>query len=251
MQRAPSSNRSADHVENTPLPAIVLIAGFGDGADMFEPLANTALASRYRLIAIDLPGFAGTPPLGGPTTLEALAEIVHDVATAENARILVAHSVASIVASMAAKRTPARIDTIISLEGNLTAEDAYFSGTAADYDNASEFRQAFLARLDDMVKDQPVVARYRSMVARADPQALWELGRDARRFSLEHVPGELLTEIGDVCYLYNPENCHGASLEWLRRSTIRRLRMDGATHWPSVDQPHRLSGKILEALENR
>lgn len=251
MHDASSSNSATGRPGSAPLPAIIFIAGFGDGASMFKPLANTALASRYRLIAIDLPGFAGTPPLKGPTTLEGLAEVVHDAATAEKARIVVAHSVASIIASLTAMRSPARIDTIISLEGNLTAEDAYFSGTAADYDNAPDFLQAFLARLDEMAKDRPNVARYRSVVARADPQALWELGCDARRFSLEYIPGEILTEAGNVCYLYNPDNCHEASLEWLRRSPIRRLRMDGATHWASMDQPDRLAGKILKALGDR
>lgn len=251
MQRASSSDSETGGVESARLPTIVFVAGFGDGAGMFEPLAQTALTSRYRLIAIDLPGFAGAPPLEGPTTLEGLADVVQDVAAAENARILVAHSVASIIASLAARRTPSKVDTIISLEGNLTAEDAYFSGTAADYENASEFRRAFLARLDEMAKHNPVVGRYRSVVAKADPQALWELGCDTRRFSLENIPGDVLTETGDVCYLYNPENCHEASLEWLRRSSIRRMRMDGATHWTSVDQPHRLAGKILEALDGQ
>lgn len=251
MQRTSPSQSENGGVENAQLPAIVAVAGFGDGASMFEPLAQTDLTSRYRLIAIDLPGFADAPPLKGPATLEAMADVVQEVASAENARILVGHSVASIIASLAARRMAAKVDTIISLEGNLTAEDAYFSGTAADYDNASEFRQAFLARLDEIAEDQPIFARYRSMVARADPQALWELGCDARRFSLENVPGEILTESSDVCYLYNPENCAEVSLEWLQRSPIKGIRMDGATHWPSVDQPHRLADTILEALDGR
>ena len=36
----------------------------------------------------------------------------------------------------------------MSLEGNLTVEDAYFSGATADYDSAESFRAAFLDRLD-------------------------------------------------------------------------------------------------------
>ena len=233
------------------MPAIVCVPAFGDGADAFEPLANTELASRYRLVAVDLPGFAGTPPLGTPTSLRTLAGIVHETALRHNARTIVAHSLGSIVASLAARRRPAAIDCIISLEGNLTAEDAYFSGMAADYPEAAAFRTAFLARLDDLAKSQPVVARYRKVVAKADPQALWELGCDARRFSEAIVPGEVLAETPDVWYLYNPENCPSTTLEWLRDSPLMRLRMDRATHWKSVDQPHLLSEKILQALEGR
>ncbi len=44
-------------------PTILLVAGFGDGAEMFERLADTPLADRFRLVSINLPGFAGTPRL--------------------------------------------------------------------------------------------------------------------------------------------------------------------------------------------
>ena len=233
------------------LPSILCVAAFGDGASAFTPLEGTALASRYRLVAIDLPGFAGTPALDGPTTLEKLAEVVQEAALREGARTIVAHSLGSVIASLAARRRPAAIDRIVSLEGNLTAEDAYFSGTAADQRNAADFLMAFLRRLDDMAKAQPVVARYRRVVAEADPQALWELGCDARRFSEAFVPGDVLAETPEVWYLYNPENCPAETLEWLQSSPFKRLRMDGATHWKSVDQPDLLAEKILRTLTDR
>ena len=230
------------------LPSIVLVAGFGDGAAMFSAMRDTALASRYRLQPIDLPGFAGTPALDGPTTLEALAGVVHEVALRERARIVVAHSVASIIASLAARRPGSPIDTILSLEGNLTADDAYFSGTAADHADPDAFRAAFLQRLDDMAVAQPIIRRYRAIASIADPRALWELGRDARRFSDDQVPGEVLCETATVWYFYNPENCPPSTLHWLRRHPMRTVKMSGATHWPSVDQPDALAQRILAAL---
>ena len=236
--------------QSTTRPPIILVAGFGDGADMFELLRETELASRYRLVPLDLPGFCGVPALEGPTTLARLADVVHDTASRESARILVAHSVASIIASLAARREPRIADRIVSLEGNLTAEDAYFSGTAADYPDPIVFREAFLARLDALSVEQPLLRRYRQTVAQADPRALWELGRDARRFSEENVPGDVLSEAAEVCYLYNPENCPEASLDWLDRNPMPRIVMEGASHWPSVDQPDLLSETILKALRS-
>ncbi len=215
---------------------------------MFEPLAGTRLALGRRLVPIDLPGFAGTPALQAPTTLERLAGVVHEAARREDAQIVVAHSVASIIVSLAARLQPTAIDTILSLEGNLTAEDAYFSGSAAEYSDAHAFRTAFLDRLDALAKDQPAVARYRRIVADADPRALWELGCDARRFSEQQVPGEVLSETPEVWYLYNQANCPEASLKWLSQSPLRRLRLKGASHWASVDRPDLLSEAILQAL---
>ncbi len=229
-------------------PTMILLAGFGDGGEMFAPMRESALARYYRLLPLDLPGFAGTAPLPGPTTLEALAEVVHETAVRENARILVAHSVASIIASLAAGRRDSPVKTIVSLEGNLTAEDAYFSGTAADHDDAETFKTAFLARLDEMAETQPVVRRYAEAVRRASPQALWELGCDARRFSEAAVPGDILRGAAEVVYLYNPDNCPPASLQWLDNSELTAVVVAGASHWPSVDQPHVLAQKMLDVL---
>ncbi len=228
---------------------ILLIAGFGDGAEMYSGLLDTELASRYRLVPLDLPGFAGTPPLVGETTLAALAGYVDEVAWREGATVVVAHSVASIIASLAAARDGNPVSTIVSLEGNLTAEDAYFSGSAADYPDPAAFREAFLKRLDDMAASQPIIGRYRDIVCKADPQALWELGCDARRFSEEYVPGDVLRASAEVVYLYNPDNCPESSLEWLSRSDVKGIRLDGASHWPSVDRPDLVSAKIIEALQ--
>ena len=229
-------------------PTLILLAGFGDGGAMFAPLQDTLLAEHCRLLPLDLPGFAGEPPLQGPTSLEALAEVVHKTAVRENAGVLVAHSVASIIASLAAGRQGSPVTTIVSLEGNLTAEDAYFSGTAADYDDAETFKTAFLARLDEMAETQPVVRRYAEMVRQADAQALWELGCDARRFSETHIPGEILHRAAEAIYLYNPDNCAPASLQWLDRSGMKAVILDGASHWPSVDQPELLAAKMLDVL---
>ncbi len=229
-------------------PVILLIAGFGDNASMYEGLQGSCLTKDYDLLPLNLPGF-GAPRLPDDTSLDSLASFVAEKAKETGAKIIVAHSVASIIASLAAQKPGCPLSTILSLEGNLTADDAYFSGTAADYDDPDRFRIAFLKRLDAMAEANPLVARYRRNVEAADPLALWQLGRDARRFSEKTTPGEVLMTAGRVTYLYNPDNCPDSSLRWLASNPIRRLVLDRATHWKSVDQPQLLSDKMLEALK--
>lgn len=226
---------------------ILMIAGFGDNASMFDGLQGTALARRYDLLPFNMPGF-GAPRLEGKTTIDALADCVAEEARRTGAGIVLAHSVASIIASVALRKSPL-LDTILSVEGNITADDAYFSGTAADYDDPLAFRTAFLDRLDDMARTSDVIARYRDNVARADPAALWELGRDARRFSETTHPGEFLLSAGTVFYFYDPPNCPSSTLDWLRSHPVDKHRLTGASHWPSVDAPALLAGKCAEALE--
>ncbi|MDJ0789001.1 MAG: alpha/beta fold hydrolase [Myxococcota bacterium] len=228
-------------------PGALLLAGFGDDPSMYSGLLETPLAARVELTPIALPGF-GAPALAGPTSLAALAAFVADAARERGAGIAIAHSLASIIASLAAGQPGCPITRIVSLEGNLTAEDAYFSGTAADYDDPDAFRAAFLDRLDERSAAEPVIARYRRIVARADPRALWELGSDARRFSDEHVPGDVLVSAARATYVYAPGNCPNSTLEWLERSPIERIVLEGASHWVSVDQPERLSRHLVSAL---
>lgn len=235
-----------DHAADT-RPIILLIAGFGDNASMFDGLSHTPLAEMYRLCPLHLPGF-GAPGLGAATTLDALAGFVADAAKEAGAQIIVAHSVASIIASLAATRSCSPITTIVSLEGNITAEDAYFSGTAADYDDPLNFRLAFLERLDALAAKAPVFVRYRHSVSEADPVALWQLGTDARRFSARFVPGDVLREAARVVYVYNPDNCPDSTLAWLERNPMERIVLEKASHWPSVDQPDLLARRIAEAL---
>lgn len=228
-------------------PSIVLIAGFGDNATMFDGLHATRLAKSYRLLPVNLPGF-GAPALDHGTTLGALAAFVASTARQAGAEIIVAHSVASIVASLAVRDPLCPVTTVLSLEGNLTADDAYFSGMAADFDDPQEFRSTFLDRLGDLVPSRPEIARYRAAVEAADPLALWQLGRDARRFSAKHVPGEVLLDAGHVCYLHNPDNCPARTLAWLKSHPMKSIVLPGATHWASVDQPEMLAEAMLDAL---
>ena len=229
-------------------PPIVMIAGFGDGAEMFDNLRATPLAARYRLTALDLPGFGGTAPLPDGTNLAALSGFLHARAVAEDARIVLAHSASSIIASLAAALPGSPLETIVALEGNITADDAYYSGKAAGFSDATAFKEALLRGLEETSRDRPIFSRYVRMVRLADANALWQLGQDVHRFSLEQAPGLLLARCRTVHYVYNPENCPEATLKWLQGSPLNLIRIDGASHWPSVDRPDALSRLVLEAL---
>ncbi len=227
----------------------MLIAGFGDNTSMFDRLENTELARQFRLEPYDLPGF-GAPPLSGETSLDALALCVAKRAASLNATVIIAHSVASIIASLAARMNACPLTEIVSLEGNITPADAYFSGTAGDYPDAQAFRSAFLPRLEALGKKQPVIRRYLDAVRQASPEALWELGNDARRFSENFMPGDVLVDAADVTYLYNPDNCPDTTLAWLADHPMRKHVLSGASHWASVDQPHAVADTILASIQS-
>lgn len=198
----------------------------------------------------DLPGCGDAAPDPEPLTLDRCAQLVAGVIVEYGAGAVVGHSLGSIVASLAAARAGPRVHTVISIEGNLTAEDAYFSGSAAQYATPDEFMAAFLARLDGPAKGSEVVRRYRAEVARADPGSLWELGCDAHPFSAAASPGEVLIGCAPrVHYLYNPDNLPAATIVWLEdHPDLPRSVLPGASHRPTVDEPERIAGVIREIL---
>lgn len=218
---------------------------------MFDPLVQTSRGDHIQYQPLNLPGFGAPPLTEAKTSLEALATVLLEAVTKLGTDTVLAHSVSSIIASLAARRPNSPVRSILSLEGNLTPDDAYFSGTAANYSNAVDFRTAFLGRLDEIAKADPIIARYRGIVERADARALWELGCDAHRFSQTHSPGQWLAAAPHAAYFFNPKNVPEASLAWLGDHPMPRFELSNASHWASLDQPDQLAQYIKQALDER
>lgn len=93
-------------VEGTPGPTYVLVPGIGIAATSFERLAPR-LSAAGRVVALDLPGFAGVPRRGDAVSIAHYAEHVEhvlDVLGIERP-VLIGHSMgAQVVVEVAARR---------------------------------------------------------------------------------------------------------------------------------------------------
>lgn len=200
----------------------------------------TPLAERYRLIALDLSGFGASPPRDGVRTIADHAEIVAALARAVAASApvgLVAHSMASMIAVAAAERLGARFGGLFSIEGNLTAEDTYFSGRAADFDEPAAFKQRFLDDVWAMAERRPIFRHYFAAAQAADPAAMWHLGRDARRQSIGDSPGQAYRRARPSLYYWSEASTTAATSRWILDSGLDHRCFADASHWPMIDQP--------------
>jgi pimeloyl-ACP methyl ester carboxylesterase len=150
---------------------------------------------------------------------------------------LVAHSMASMIAVEVAPRLGARFAGLFSIEGNLTAEDAYFSGRAADFDDPLTFKQRLLDDIWTMAQEQVPLRRYFASAVLADPRAMWELGRDARRRSVDDTPGRAYQRIGPSLYYWSQTSTVEATRLRIAQSGIAQREFTDAGHWPMVDKP--------------
>ncbi len=138
---------------------------------------------------------------------------------------LVAHSVASMIAVAAAPRLGVDFAGLFAIEGNLTADDAYFSGRAAAFDDPHLFKQRYLDDIWTMAQAQQGLRRYFAAAVAADPVALWQMGCDARRSSVSDGPGQAYRRIRPSRYYRSIDNAVAGDRGVLRQPA--RSRSDG------------------------
>ena len=219
---------------------LLFIHALADCGLAFTPLFGTPLADSFRLIAVDLPGFGASPPREDVRTIEQHASVVATLAAAmcsPDPVGLVAHSIGSMIAVEAASQLGRRFGGLFSIEGNLTAEDAYFSGRAADFDDPYAFKQRLLDDLWTMALTRPSLRRFHGTMMQADAVAMWTLGRDARRLSVGDAPGRAYLRVRPSLYYWSPHNTAESTRDWIARSGLASLEFTDASHWPTIDQP--------------
>jgi pimeloyl-ACP methyl ester carboxylesterase len=236
-------------------PALWLIHGFGESGLSLRPFFTTPLAKSFGLFVPDLPGFGASPPLQGVTSIDRLADVVTDLIgrrTPEGPLGLVGHSLGSAVAVRVAQRLGARVVGLLSLEGNLTEADAYFSGRAALFDEPEPFKAALEQHVWGLAQENQTFRRYFANLALSDPRALWQLGLDVARSSRGHALGEEYRKLScPSLYCWSASSASEVTQRYLRKHRIAEQRYEGAGHWPMVESPLAIAAVIADFFRGR
>ncbi len=226
---------------------LLFVHALADSGLAFVPLFDTPLAERFRLVAVDLAGFGASPRQDDVLTIAQHAQTIAALARSLSAAGpigLVGHSVGAMIAVEAAPRLGELFGGLFSIEGNLLAEDAYFSGRAADFDDASLFKQCFLDDIWNRAQTHNILRRYFATAVLADPIAMWQLGRDARRLSTGDAPGQAYRRVRPSLYYWSPANTAETTGQWIAKSDLAQQQFANASHWPTVDQPNETARAI-------
>nr|WP_255590431.1 alpha/beta hydrolase [Marinicella sp. NBU2979] len=128
----------------------------------------------------DLPGFGASPARTEGLSIKACANVCStliDGVSKDRRIVLVGHSVGSIIMTETVGTLHIAPSLVVSLEGNLSATDAYFSGQAANYKEPHQFYQHFLKTVFNLTAEGIVPKSYFAGLRFADPLALWTLGK--------------------------------------------------------------------------
>ncbi|MDA2892902.1 alpha/beta hydrolase [Mycolicibacterium sp. BiH015] len=250
-------------------PTVVFLHGISAGWRWFAHLFPV-LSQRYRVVALDLPGFGGSPFSRRHVTFDGLADVVVDVCDALelDSPVVVGHSMGSLVGTRAAVRHPSRFGRLIITGGpilslvhllqrpvdtfrrhprsvaTLVAESAVVGlplpgPVAALVAGSARLRQAalgaFVAR-PDLLDPEVVRATMHDLGAPATFPVLASavIGDPGRDLEQIRCPTRILRGDGDA--LSPPED---VELFLSKVPSADEVRFDHTGHWPHIERPRR------------
>lgn len=239
---------------------VIAVHGFADEGRTFETLADTQLTQDFELIMPDLPGFGASPArLDGQADIGTLADSILalvDAVSPHRPVYLMGHSIGSAIAVAAAIKRPDAVAHVLSIEGNLTPSDAYFTGQAVNYDDPKQFKQIFLDKLSELTQAQPELVRYIAAVKKADPNSMWTLGCSAFENGKRNGFGKALVSLQSLgvgaTYVWGRDNfkeeTHHFVTDRLTAGHVAVHEFKSGTHWYMIDAPQETARIAVQAF---
>lgn len=231
-------------------PTLVCLPGFTDTVHSWQPLID-ALCDRVEIALVELPGLGHPVPGPSPATMDGLATLTAQVVWQSwvTPITMLGHSLGSALAVRAAHRLAPQCRAIISIEGNLTAADAFFTGQAAAFDDAHAFKHSLTAQVQDLAADGQAPASFADSVAAADPHTMWTVGRDvACQSAGDQLGQEFLAAPCPSVYVWSAATTSAASQDFLHHHQIPHHQLDIGHHWPWLTHPELVADLIFRAM---
>lgn len=232
------------------------LPGFAESHLCFRDAFSQEISRKARILLFDPPGLGASPARTEGLTVEDCANLWKELITSLSGSrdvVLVSHSMAGIIATLTANLLDQLPSLVVSIEGNLTKADTFFTGQAADYESPQEFYRAFSKNVLDLVKTGEVPMRYYSSLQFADPMTLWTLGRSVLKYE---EPGEDFLKLEcPTIYYWDTESTSSDTKAFLSKSKLHQRKLNGLGHWPMIKSPDRfyavLKDDVLISMQLR
>ncbi len=230
---------------------IWFVHGFGESGLCFREAFSSPLAEGYNLFVPDFPGFGVSPYQPGQDTVQDSADLLERLIQKLSPRrpiVLLAHSLGGIIGTWLAAKLD-RVVASISVEGNLTKSDTFFSGLAAKADSPQEFHSYFAGEIyKKMAADLPL-QRYYASLRLADPRALIAWGRSGVAATGECRSGEEFAALKvKKCYLWGDKSTPKETWRFIEANSLPNRCFRGAGHWPMIDQTDKFYETVLNLI---
>ena len=228
---------------------ILYVHGLGESALCFERLMADSRLARWRHLAVDLVGYGkstwGAEPLSLDQHAERLAQAVarRDASEAKlGTLVVVGHSMGGVIGTRLCEHLGAGACAFINVEGNVSRPDCGYSGRAVKYSLdewlASGFDQVLDAIHHHEGESTDVRRAYGASILMCDPRAYHRNSRELVEISTQETGARRLAALdAEVVYVHGaPRGVGPRTLELLEQAGIETVRVEGAGHWPFLDQ---------------
>ena len=234
-------------------PLLMFFPAFGDSGLCYEGVFSSELSTQYRLIAVDLWGFGASPARSEIRSFTefsaALEELVSEFWSGEPIG-LIGHSIAGSMVTQIAHSLEKKISEIFSIEGNLTPDDAMFTGRASSFHDPANFKQSFLEEIWKLGQDDEALRHYYAGARMSDPETMWQLGCDVKLISENNNLGEAFRKLSQPSlYYWSKRSTPQETQAWIVQSKINNEVYSSAGHWPMVEQPTSTALRIRQFFD--
>lgn len=231
----------------TPRQTLVCVPAFADSYESWVPLVE-ALSEHCQIAIIELPGLGNPRAMSTEASVTGLSTLVADVVRHywRTPVTLVGHSLGAALAARAAQELGRRCRGLVSIEGNLTVDDGYFTGQAADHSEPSAFHRSLLGQIEGLGARGTVPASFVDAWRRSDAPSMWALARDAGRLAVDgRLEADFATSACPRLYLWSQASTPSSTQALLRERQIPNHRLSIGHHWPWQVAPALVGGVLL------
>jgi pimeloyl-ACP methyl ester carboxylesterase len=248
---------------------IIFIPGLACGRWVWDAQIR-ALAPKYALFVVTLPGFDGRDMIGGDDLMRRAVDSIHAIIALERLQrpVVVGHSLGGTLAVMFAQTYPNNASNIVSVEGGYPIAPTTATRKAAVRRNVAPYlgvTQAQLGRtlrtnlLQYTITRKADVDRVTQLAARSKPQAIVEwmnaaLPLDLRsRMRAIRVPFTAIIPFDPQIDRYQGFPTKAAKVAaytaWAKRTTDGKvILIDHARHFVMIDRPREFEAALESAI---
>lgn len=244
--------------ENKNLESILFVHGYGCSKEFFDKAFMDPTLKDFNLIGFDLPGFG-----------QSKINTRFSFCIADYARIsirlldtleishfhLVCHSMGGLIGIEIAGQFPNRILTFSNLEGNLTVEDCFISGSIIKK-SYQEFikggRKEFEDFLRRQAKKDPALNSYLLSFRLASSRALYCSAEHTVNNSKNSIALKRFLKLKNQCYIYGEKN-RGLfpGEKKLLENGVPLFYIENAGHFMAEENPEQTYSVIADFIKNR
>jgi pimeloyl-ACP methyl ester carboxylesterase len=234
--------------------AIWCVHGFGASGASFLEAFDAPELRRYSLFVPDFPGFGRSPEGERPQGLHEAAELLSRLIVAHSGSeqiLLLGHSAGGLIATEVAGELP-QVAGLISIEGNITGADVFFSGKAAAAEDIDTWRRTFVEGLLPHAGADEATRRYCLDLVKAAPRTLREWARTTVEETGETKAGERFVELSVAkLYAYGERSAPPVTLAFLEKHGVPCRIFHHSGHSPMIDEAPLFYQMVAEFIQSR